>query len=149
MCHVRSILSAIIYADGYIFTKKQELREFRPGYGQDTRSLITYQLYFPEISELGAISWIGYILHTSVQKYDVLSNISQATHLLVQFTSGHNKSRVPSPYTVHGAQYLHAHGKGCSEGGNGGGGVVEGEGVFTAAHFHPLEEHLSRNDGGG
>ena len=33
--HVRSILSV---NDGvYIFTKKQEVREFLPGYGQDTR----------------------------------------------------------------------------------------------------------------
>ena len=65
----------------------------------------------------------------------------------VQFTSGQIGSRVPCPYTVHGAQYLHAHGKGCSVGGNGGGGV-EGEGVFTAVHLHPVEERLSRNEGG-
>ena len=47
---------------------------------------------------------------------------------------------------MHGAQYWHVHGKGCSEGGNGGG---EGEGGgVTAVHLHPVEEHLSRNDGG-
>ena len=58
--------------------------------------------------------------------------------------SGQIGSRVPCPYSMHGAQYLHAHGKGCSEGGNG-----EGGGVFTAVHSHLVEEHLSRNDGGG
>ena len=50
---------------------------------------------------------------------------------------------------MHGAQYLHAHGKCCSEGGNGGGGWLGGGGVFTAVHLHLVEEHLSRNDGGG
>ena len=44
--------------------------------------------------------------HNSVQKYNVSSNISQATHLLVQFTSGQIGSRVPCPYTMHGAQCL-------------------------------------------
>ena len=60
--------------------------------------------------------------HNSVQKYDVLSNISQATHLLVQFTSGHIESRVPCPYTMHGAQCLRARSKGCCGGGCGRGG---------------------------
>ena len=47
---------------------------------------------------------------------------------------------------MHGAQYLHAHSKGCSEGGNGWGG---GGGVFTAVHLHPVQERLSRNEGCG
>ena len=49
---------------------------------------------------------------------------------------------------MHGAQYLHAHGKDCSEGGNGGWGGG-GYAVFTAVHLHPVEEHLSRNEGCG
>ena len=116
----------------------------RPGYGQNTRSLISYT----SLKFLSLGQFLGGWAYNSVQKYYVLSNISQATHLLVQFTFGHIESRVPCPYTMHGAQYLHAHGKGCSEGWNGGGGGGEG-GVFTAVHLHPVEEHLSRNDGGG
>ena len=30
-----------------------------------------------------------------------------------------------------------------------GGGGLEGEGVFTAVHLHPVEERLSRNEGCG
>ena len=50
---------------------------------------------------------------------------------------------------MHGAQYLHAHGKDCSEGGNGGWGGGGGYAVFTAVHLHTVEEHLSRNEGCG
>ena len=98
--------------------KKQGLREFRPGYGQDTRSLISYtSLKFLSVGRF-LLDWA----HNSVQKYDVLSNISQATHLLVQFTSGHIESQVPCPYTMHGAQCLHARSKGCCGDGCGRGG---------------------------
>ena len=51
---------------------------------------------------------------------------------------------------MHGAQYLHARSKGCCGwGAGGGGGVREGRMMFTTVHLHPVEECLSRNEGGG
>ena len=113
-------------------------RRPRPGYGQNTRALISYT----SLKFLSLGQFLGGWAYNSVQKYYVLSNISQATHLLVQFTSGQIGSRVPCPYTMHGAQYLHAHGKGCSGGWNGGGGGGEGGGGCSLRYTCTLWKNI-------
>ena len=39
LCYLHSVLS--VNAGGYTFIKKQEVRAFLPGYGQDTREIIS------------------------------------------------------------------------------------------------------------
>ena len=104
---------------------------------------VAYQLNFPEISKLGVISGVGHIPQLFFK--NTISFPISINQIIFLYNSRlvrlDHRSLVPTACMEHSTCTHTA--KVVARVGMGRGGV------FTAVHSHLVEEHLSRNDGGG